>query len=182
MADVAFGNAGHDRLQPAGRAGGFMDGGALFGTASDFMRFLRLNDGMGDNGRVFRPETVAVAARHNSSQSLISLARLRRSGSGAIGFGRIRTATIRAGAGRASPRRRTWIWCSWRVRPRSLLRRSGFLMSTMACRPTADLSTPVPFGRSRVVRILRFTLLPDVGLAPALLMVRGKGRISCRDF
>ena len=52
------------------------------------MRFPRLNDGVGDNGRVLRPETAALAARHNSSQPLISLARLRRSGSGAIGFGK----------------------------------------------------------------------------------------------
>ena len=43
----------------------FMGGGALFGTVSDYMRFLRmwLNDGMGENGRVLKPETVATAAR-----------------------------------------------------------------------------------------------------------------------
>jgi len=43
----------------------FMGGGALFGTVPDYMRFLRmwLNDGMGENGRVLKPETVAFAAR-----------------------------------------------------------------------------------------------------------------------
>jgi methyl acetate hydrolase len=41
-----------------------MGGGALFGTVPDYMRFLRmwLNDGMGENGRVLKPETVAYAA------------------------------------------------------------------------------------------------------------------------
>ena len=45
----------------------FMGGGALFGTVPDYMRFLRmwLNDGMGERGRVLKPETVAVAARNN---------------------------------------------------------------------------------------------------------------------
>lgn len=45
----------------------FMGGGALFGAAPDYMRFLRmwLNDGMGENGRVLKPETVARAARDN---------------------------------------------------------------------------------------------------------------------
>jgi methyl acetate hydrolase len=44
----------------------FMGGGALFGTVPDYTRFLRmwLNDGMGENGRVLRPETVAMAARN----------------------------------------------------------------------------------------------------------------------
>ena len=43
----------------------FMGGGALFGTVPDYMRFLRmwLNDGLGENGRVLKPETVAWAAR-----------------------------------------------------------------------------------------------------------------------
>ncbi len=43
----------------------FMGGGALFGTAADYMRFLRmwLNDGMGERGRVLKAETVALAAR-----------------------------------------------------------------------------------------------------------------------
>jgi methyl acetate hydrolase len=42
-----------------------MGGGALFGSAGDYVRFLRmwLNDGAGDNGRVLRPETIALAAR-----------------------------------------------------------------------------------------------------------------------
>ncbi len=45
----------------------FMGGGALFGTAPDYMRFLRmwLNDGMGESGRVLKSETVAMAARDN---------------------------------------------------------------------------------------------------------------------
>jgi methyl acetate hydrolase len=43
----------------------FMGGAALFGTVPDYMRFLRmwLNDGMGENGRVLKPETIAYAAR-----------------------------------------------------------------------------------------------------------------------
>jgi methyl acetate hydrolase len=43
----------------------FMGGGALFATAGDYMRFLRmwLSDGAGENGRVLKPETVAMAAR-----------------------------------------------------------------------------------------------------------------------
>lgn len=43
----------------------FMGGGALFGTAPDYARFLRmwLNDGAGERGRVLKPETVALAAR-----------------------------------------------------------------------------------------------------------------------
>ncbi len=43
-----------------------MGGGGLYGTAADYIRFIRmwLNDGMGDEGRVLRPETVAMAARN----------------------------------------------------------------------------------------------------------------------
>ena len=43
----------------------FMGGGALFASAEDYMRFLRmwLNDGAGERGRVLRPETVALAVR-----------------------------------------------------------------------------------------------------------------------
>lgn len=43
----------------------WMGGGALLGTAPDYIRFLRmwLNDGAGEGGRVLRPETVAMAAR-----------------------------------------------------------------------------------------------------------------------
>ena len=43
-----------------------MGGGGLFGTAGDYARFLRmwLNDGMGDHGRVLKPETVATASRN----------------------------------------------------------------------------------------------------------------------
>ena len=42
----------------------FMGGGALFGTAPDYMRFLRmwLNDGAGEHGRELKPETVAMAS------------------------------------------------------------------------------------------------------------------------
>ena len=45
----------------------FMGGGALFGTAPDYTRFLRmwLNDGAGERGRLLKPETVALAARDN---------------------------------------------------------------------------------------------------------------------
>jgi methyl acetate hydrolase len=45
----------------------WMGGGALFGAASDYLRFLRmwLNDGMGEGGRVLKPETVAMAARNH---------------------------------------------------------------------------------------------------------------------
>jgi methyl acetate hydrolase len=44
----------------------WMGGSGLFGTAPDYMRFLRmwLNDGMGEGGRVLKPETVAFAARN----------------------------------------------------------------------------------------------------------------------
>jgi methyl acetate hydrolase len=43
----------------------FMGGGALFGSARDYARFLRmwLNDGAGESGRVLKPETVTMAAR-----------------------------------------------------------------------------------------------------------------------
>jgi methyl acetate hydrolase len=43
----------------------FMGGGGLYGTAGDYVRFLRmwLNDGAGDSARVLKAETVAMAAR-----------------------------------------------------------------------------------------------------------------------
>ncbi len=43
----------------------WMGGSGLFGTVPDYQRFLRmwLNDGMGEGGRVLKPETVAFAAR-----------------------------------------------------------------------------------------------------------------------
>ena len=43
----------------------WMGGSGLFGTVPDYLRFLRmwLNDGMGESGRVLKPETVAFAAR-----------------------------------------------------------------------------------------------------------------------
>ncbi len=45
----------------------FMGGGALFGSAPDYMRFLRmwLNDGAGEQARVLRPETVAYASQNS---------------------------------------------------------------------------------------------------------------------
>jgi methyl acetate hydrolase len=45
----------------------WMGGGGLFGTVPDYMRFLRmwLNDGVGENGRVLKPETVDMAVRDN---------------------------------------------------------------------------------------------------------------------
>ncbi|RBP04199.1 methyl acetate hydrolase [Roseiarcus fermentans] len=47
----------------------WMGGGALLGSAADYLRFLRmwLNDGLGEGGRVLRPETVAMAARNHLS-------------------------------------------------------------------------------------------------------------------
>lgn len=43
-----------------------MGGHGLYGTAEDYARFIRmwLNDGMGDEGRVLKPETVAMAAEN----------------------------------------------------------------------------------------------------------------------
>jgi len=45
----------------------WMGGSSLYGTAPDYLRFLRmwLNDGMGEHGRVLRPETIAWAARNH---------------------------------------------------------------------------------------------------------------------
>lgn len=44
-----------------------MGGHGLYGTVGDYMRFLRmwLNDGLGDKGRVLRPETVQMAERNH---------------------------------------------------------------------------------------------------------------------
>ncbi len=52
----------------------FMGGSALYGTAPDFMRFLRmwLNEGRGEQGKVLEPETVALAARDNLAGMKIS--------------------------------------------------------------------------------------------------------------
>jgi len=43
-----------------------MGGGGLYGTAGDYLRFIRmwLNDGMGDLGRVLRPETIRMAEQN----------------------------------------------------------------------------------------------------------------------
>jgi methyl acetate hydrolase len=44
-----------------------MGGHGLYATVGDYMRFIRmwLNDGMGDNGRVLKPETVRMAAQNH---------------------------------------------------------------------------------------------------------------------
>jgi len=43
-----------------------MGGGALYGTVSDYMRFIRmwLNDGMGEGGRVLKRETILAAEKN----------------------------------------------------------------------------------------------------------------------
>jgi methyl acetate hydrolase len=43
-----------------------MGGGALYGTVSDYMRFIRmwLNDGMGEGGRVLKRETILAAEQN----------------------------------------------------------------------------------------------------------------------
>ncbi|TNE94939.1 methyl acetate hydrolase AcmB [Porticoccus sp.] len=43
-----------------------MGGHGLYGTVGDYMRFIRmwLNDGMGENGRVLKADTVAMAAQN----------------------------------------------------------------------------------------------------------------------
>lgn len=53
----------------------FMGGGALFGTALDYMRFLRmwLNDGAGEFGRVLKPETVEMASRPGLGELALKL-------------------------------------------------------------------------------------------------------------
>ena len=47
-------------------------GHGLYGTVSDYMRFIRmwLNDGQGEQGRVLRPETVAMAVRRHLGEGL----------------------------------------------------------------------------------------------------------------
>jgi methyl acetate hydrolase len=51
----------------------YMGGGALFGTAPDYMRFLRmwLNGGAGECGRVLEAETVELAARNGLGEMKI---------------------------------------------------------------------------------------------------------------
>jgi methyl acetate hydrolase len=43
-----------------------MGGGGLYGTAEDYCRFIRmwLNDGMGEGGRVLKPETILMAEKN----------------------------------------------------------------------------------------------------------------------
>jgi methyl acetate hydrolase len=43
-----------------------MGGGALYGTVADYMRFIRmwLNDGMGEDGRVLKKETILAAEKN----------------------------------------------------------------------------------------------------------------------
>ena len=43
-----------------------MGGSGLYGTVEDYIRFIRmwLNDGMGEHGRVLKPETVAMAVQN----------------------------------------------------------------------------------------------------------------------
>jgi methyl acetate hydrolase len=43
-----------------------MGGHGLYGTVGDYMRFIRmwLNDGMGEHGRVLKPETVGMAEKN----------------------------------------------------------------------------------------------------------------------
>jgi methyl acetate hydrolase len=55
-----------------------MGGHALYSTAGDFMKFIRmwLNDGVGANGRVLRTETVAQAARNNLPRPYDGVAKL----------------------------------------------------------------------------------------------------------
>jgi len=86
MTDTAFRMtpAMHDRLAPIHQRGPdgsltpligfelpqepevFMGGGALYSTVGDYCRFIRmwLNDGMGEGGRILKPETVAMAEKN----------------------------------------------------------------------------------------------------------------------
>ncbi|MBB2206294.1 methyl acetate hydrolase AcmB [Gluconacetobacter takamatsuzukensis] len=51
-----------------------MGGHGLYSTVGDYMRFIRmiLNDGMGENGRVLRAETVAAMARNGLGELKLS--------------------------------------------------------------------------------------------------------------
>ncbi len=51
-----------------------MGGHALYGTVGDFLKLLRmwLNDGLGDHGRVLRPETVRMAERNHLGARRVS--------------------------------------------------------------------------------------------------------------
>ena len=52
-----------------------MGGHGLYGTVGDYMKFIRmwLNDGMGPNGRVLKPETVAMAEKNHLGEKKIGM-------------------------------------------------------------------------------------------------------------
>ena len=52
-----------------------MGGHALYGTIGDYCRFIRmyLNDGMGEGGRVLKPETIAMAEKNGLGDKKIRL-------------------------------------------------------------------------------------------------------------
>lgn len=52
-----------------------MGGHGLYGTVPDYMRFIRmwLNDGMGEHGRVLKPETVRMAERNQIGDMKIGM-------------------------------------------------------------------------------------------------------------
>ena len=52
-----------------------MGGHGLYGTVGDYMRFLRmwLNDGLGEHGRVLKPETVAMAEKNHLGEKKIGM-------------------------------------------------------------------------------------------------------------
>ncbi|MEZ5931954.1 MAG: serine hydrolase domain-containing protein [Alphaproteobacteria bacterium] len=52
-----------------------MGGHGLYGTVGDYMRFIRmwLNDGMGPNGRVLKPETVQMAVQNHLGEKKICM-------------------------------------------------------------------------------------------------------------
>ncbi|WOH65408.1 serine hydrolase domain-containing protein [Bradyrhizobium sp. BWA-3-5] len=51
-----------------------MGGHGLYGTVSDYMRFIRmwLNDGMGEHGRVLKAETVRMAEKNHLGESKVT--------------------------------------------------------------------------------------------------------------
>ena len=51
-----------------------MGGHGLYGTIGDYMRFIRmwLNDGMGEHGRVLKPETVRMAEKNHLGESKVT--------------------------------------------------------------------------------------------------------------
>ena len=52
-----------------------MGGHGLYATVGDYCRFIRmwLNDGMGEHGRVLRPETVGMAEKNGLGDKKIRL-------------------------------------------------------------------------------------------------------------